>query len=279
MSSGLVRRTSGSGLSTPGAGASLGPGEQSTAGVDFSGGAYFWDDLPAGVADAATRLDGPVAAEEIDPGDQRVRHRDGAYWQNQTAWRATRAGITILRLRKPLRRLDGKKFTPAGPVMVHQVEEYPAAKPPTRRQASMPTTPTRSAAATGQGGGADRTDDRGLEMLGYLPSQVQTETLRAISNVTYSHGNLWQHYTAERLPIKHEISLIRLGGGKAVVITAVKEADMLPAGATAEQAQARVVAAPWAITRYLYELRTTTGTSADQAVGSGGPGSGRQLGG
>jgi hypothetical protein len=252
----------------------MGPAEQSTAWVEFSGGGTQWSDLPDDVVRAAARLDGPLAAAEVDVEDQRVRHRDGAYFQNQIAWRATRRGITLVRLRKPLRRLDGKKFTSAGPVMVQTVEEYPAPRPPSRRQATMLSRTSETGPDTNATGG---NRDRGLETLAYLPGPVQAEALAAISAVSFSHGNLWQYYNNDGIPVRHEANIIRFGAGRAVVISATKEVDMLPVGVTPEQAQSQVAALPWSITRYLYELAgTSSGTETEQAL-TGDPGAANEL--
>lgn len=272
--SGIARRASAARLTTPGSLPGMGPAEQSTAGVEFSGNGSQWADLPADVVRAATRLDGPLAAAEVDIEDKRVRHRDGVYFQNQVAWRATRGGITIVRLRKPLRRLDGEKFTPAGPVTVQTVEEYPALTLPSRRQATLPTTTNEPSPDTNATGGKR---DRRLETLAYLPGPVQTEALTAISAVSFSHGNLWQYDNGDGFPVRHVANLIRFGGGKAVVISAIKEVDMFPAGVTREQAQSRVAARPWSITRYLYELEDTSGGTDTQQGMTGGPGPADEL--
>lgn len=248
----LVRRNSSGTVSSSTA---AGGGGASTADLAFDGTAPRWDDLPAHIR-SATRFSGAAAAAEVDPGPPgRVRHRDGGYWQPWTAWVARRDGIALIRLRRVMTRLDGKKFKPTGELVVDGLEEYAASAPPGRRRATL------SAATVGHADGgesafspASGSDDEGLRTLAYLPAVVQHDVLTEVSAPTFSHGCLWQMYSSANVPMRHEIALLRMTAESAIVVAAAKEVDTLPPGIDVAGAQARVAAQPWDVTRYRYQL-------------------------
>ena len=248
---GLVRRSSNGPVSP----APTNDGGVSTAELTFDGTGPRWEEMPAHVQAAAT-IGGPQAAAEVDTGPPgRARHRDGLYWQPWTVWAARRDGICLIRVRRMMSRLNGKRFKPTGELVVEAVEERRAVEPPARRRATIPVLETETSGESGSlfSPGAD-TSDEGLHALGYLPAAVQHEVLTDVTASSYSHGCLWQHYSSEELPVRHEISLLRLGVSAAVVVVATKETATLPVGSDVDTAKARVAAQPWGVTRYRYHL-------------------------
>lgn len=249
---GLVRRSSSS-AATPKVPVSA--GGVSTAGISFDGTSPRWEDLPAHVRAAAT-IGGAQAAAEVDTGPLgTVRHRHDAYWQPWTVWVARRDGIALIRVRRLMTRLEGKKFKPTGELVVGSVEEHAAASPPSRRRATLSAPAGGSEGDSAMFSPGQSTGDEGLRTLTYLPAVVQQEVLTDVSSPSYSHGCLWELYSGSDLPYRQELAVLRLSGSSAVIVVASKEVDALPVGIGADAAQSRVAARPWDLTRYRYRLR------------------------
>jgi hypothetical protein len=248
--------------------------------VAFEGAVFRLDDLPDHVAHALEgAASGPLAAGEVDTRHAGARHTHGRedYHQAWKAWRATRDGIAVAELRRPLTRLgESKRFAPTGELLVDAVTFYPGAGVPDRRRGRVPTgashDDSRCAGESGPGWGNQDAEGG----VAYLPPVVAAELRTAVPDPTYSHARIWQWWKGDRVPYRHELVLLLMGHHGAVVLTATQEPDSLPAGASRKTAQAAIARVPWEITRYHYRLAAPRAgelsSGADRARLAGGRG-------
>jgi hypothetical protein len=226
--------------------------------VAFEGAVFRLDDLPGDIAQALEGVSsGPLAAGEVDTRHTGARHTRGRedYHQAWKAWRATRDGIAVACLRRPLTRLGAsKRFAPTGELLVDRVVFYPAAGVPDRRRGRVPTGASHDAGPSVGESGPGWGDQDAEGGLAYLPPVVAAELRAAVPNPTYGHARIWQWWKGERVPYRHDLVLLLMGEHGAVVLTATQEPDSLPAGASRRAAQAAIARAPWEVTRYHYHL-------------------------
>lgn len=225
---------------------------RSAAEVVFAGTyAFTWENLPADVRSAVVDADAPVAACDIDDSEATVRRRrdSGEYFQPVTVWRATRAGVSLIRLRHRLRAAAAKKYTKTGVMDLDAVKFWPAAETPNRRTGVI------GDASTSSVGSSDGSSDPSSgDNLDYLPGPVIGEVRALIPDPIYTHSTFLQYSSHDDRPYRHLLRLLRMDNHQAVVVTAERKADVLPTGCTVAQAQHAVAALPWTVTRYLYRL-------------------------
>jgi hypothetical protein len=229
------------------------------------------EDLPEDVSGAlAAPSAGPFAAGEVDTRHKGARHAAGQadYYQAWKAWRATRDGIAVADLRRPLVRLGGsKRFAPTGELLVERVVFSPAAGVPDRRRGQVPTGANHdSDSGSGSGARSSGLGDEDAEFaLSYLPPVVAAELRAAVPNRDYGHARIWQWCKNDAAAYRHELVLLLMDRHTAVVVSASQEPDSLPVGASRKTAQHAIASAPWEITRYHYRLAAARAGTLDGA--------------
>lgn len=227
----------------------------SSAGTTFDQPYTFdWFGLPAAITSVVADGNVEVAACELADDDQSVRRRrdTGEYWQPATIWRATRVGVTLIRLRRTLRMVAPKRFAATGQQQLDHAEFFAARETPGRRRGVV----DEQAGATGHGP-VTSVDGGFPDTIDYLPAPVKAELKALVPNPTFTHGTFLQYPSVQSgLPHRQTIRLLRLDAPRrrAVVITAFREVDLLPTGCSATRAQRILSQLNWDVTRYSYTL-------------------------
>lgn len=243
---------------------------RSTDEMDFSGSYSFdWSQLPRPIRSSVPDQDASVAACDIDESVRTVRRRRQTheFYQPVTIWRATRAGISLIRLRRTLRPAGTKSYQPTGELQLDDVDHRPAASNPRLRRGEVTDSP-RSAADRGAEPLVDEVD-----FIDYLPGAVRAEVEALVPGPTYRHGNLVQ-YSTDGKPHRQLLRMIRMREDAAVVVVAERALEFVPTDAGPDRVRRMLATLPWTVARYAYELGPRHMSSSGQA---GGPDVTREL--
>lgn len=248
--SGDVTRYAGGSVAVSGAG--FKPGEAWSGDAAFNGTSLTFHDVVPYIS-----AHGPVAGFEIASSVDDtlpVRRAGGSYYQQRLAWRVTPEAVSIYDLRRGLAQRGDGKFTPVGDWRLEQTQTRRFVRPPSKREGDIPTQAGPARGYVPGGGGTDAAAEarfrQGALILGYLPGVVQVFCEKNVPHPDFFHGNLWQQYETRggvQWPVRHSIELLRIGEGRAVVVTGVKSIGKrpLPPGTTVDAAQRLIASQPW----------------------------------
>lgn len=233
-------------------------GMRSTAQTSFTQRVVTWDDLPAAVRATVPDAMSTQAAAMVDAASRTVR-RDRATGQCFTpwiAWRASRQGVTLLRLRSLLAAAGPRTYRPTGQLVTHEIVHYAGADVPRRRRGTV-AVPS-SVSTHGHDARSTPVQDSAEHALSFLPTAVQLQAHRDVPTCTQGVGEIIQ-YSHGDLPYRQRVALLRLSDDRALVLVAERECE----GVVDDPARF-MAGVSWNVTQYLYEIR-----SAGRAINPG----------
>lgn len=222
--SNIALRTNTGGLAgRPDAGVSSSVGD-----VNFTGEVLEFSNLPSEFPSGGTGLV-RYTGENFTPTPEttiaemawqldKARRRGTNVVQRRMGWRAHHRGIEVLIVERLLDKGGDGKFRPSGNWAL--ADKRTLSGKPTVRQATFSDPSASPSPAGGPGGGNPGAEGTGEHTMSYLPEPVRMSLRHNVETPSFNEGELVQ--VTSNAGIRHEVALLRSGGGSAVAVKGVR---------------------------------------------------------